>query len=425
MVYVSASPGQRRLLAALTVVLLATGIVALAGFQPAGAGPSAGPIWLPMIVKPQPAPPAGVYKVIGWNDLGMHCLNRDFSNLAVLPPFNTMYAEVILQGTKPQLITTGVQVEYRIEGNTTSANKTNFWEYAQALFGLKAPLPPDTGLTGSKLSGAMNAQPGGFFKIEGIPMVPFSDAQPKVEQAYQIAHFTVRNAVTGQVLAETRPVAPASTEMHCETCHADGMRQGVATGNVETNILTLHDMKEKTTLMASRPVLCAGCHSSNALGTPGAPGVKNLSLAMHGYHSSAFPSPQTMANTCYECHPGRQTKCLRDVMYWDEGLTCIDCHGQLSKLADPLRRPWLDEPKCGSCHDPEFAEQPDTLYRNSKGHGGLFCETCHGSPHAILPSTQANDNIQNIALQGHAGTLTDCKVCHGANVPSGPGPHGK
>ena len=67
---------------------------------------------------------------------------------------------------------------------------------------------------------------------------------------------------------------------------------------------------------------------------------------------------------------------------------------------------------------------PGKRYRDSTGHGGLFCETCHGSPHAILPSSQPNDNIQNIALQGHAGTLEDCKVCHGSQVPSGSGPHG-
>ena len=28
-----------------------------------------------------------------------------------------------------------------------------------------------------------------------------------------------------------------------------------------------------------------------------------------------------------------------------------------------------------------------------------------------------------IALQGHAGALSDCRVCHGV-VPAGPGPHG-
>ena len=33
------------------------------------------------------------------------------------------------------------------------------------------------------------------------------------------------------------------------------------------------------------------------------------------------------------------------------------------------------------------------------------------------------DNRQTLALQGHTGTLTDCRVCHGV-TPAGPGPHG-
>ena len=53
----------------------------------------------------------------------------------------------------------------------------------------------------------------------------------------------------------------------------------------------------------------------------------------------------------------------------------------------------------------------------------MYCAACHGSPHAILPTNQANDNQQNIALQGHAGTLNDCKVCH-TQIPEGAGPHG-
>ena len=67
---------------------------------------------------------------------------------------------------------------------------------------------------------------------------------------------------------------------------------------------------------------------------------------------------------------------------------------------------------------------PNTLYRNSNnGHGGLYCETCHNSTHAVLPSREERDNRQMVALQGHAGTLSDCTVCHGV-TPGGPGPHG-
>ena len=40
----------------------------------------------------------GQYILLGWNDLGMHCYNRDFQDLAVLPPYNTLWAQVIKRG---------------------------------------------------------------------------------------------------------------------------------------------------------------------------------------------------------------------------------------------------------------------------------------------------------------------------------------
>ncbi len=410
----------------------------------------------PVVGTPTPTPtvgpvPPGVYKIIGWNDLGMHCMNESFANLAVLPPFNTLWAQVVRQGPQPTIVTSGVTVEYSILDNTYSAGKTDFWQYAQALFGVN--LPPNVGLTGSTLAGVMHAV-GDHFKVEGIPLTPYRDSAPTTWYPYQLAHLVARDSTTGQVLAQTITVAPVSTEMRCDTCHADGMQGGIGTGSVETNILTLHDQEEGTSLMNHRPVLCANCHGSNALGLPGNPDLPNLSRAMHHRHTPGNapmgtdtsldtgavqalarfargePAPVALAalnpndgtNDCYLCHPGQQTQCLRDVMY-SQGLRCMDCHGGTAQVANPTRRPWIDEPKCGACHGPTYAENSNTLYRNSTGHGGLYCESCHGSPHAILPSTQANDNIQNIALQGHAGTLSDCRVCH-AQTPPGRGPHG-
>ena len=58
--------------------------------------------------------------VISWNDLGMHCYNRDFNDLAVLPPANTLWAQVVRVGNPPQVITTGVTVEYFFADNPAS-----------------------------------------------------------------------------------------------------------------------------------------------------------------------------------------------------------------------------------------------------------------------------------------------------------------
>jgi hypothetical protein len=55
------------------------------------------------------------------------------------------------------------------------------------------------------------------------------------------------------------------------------------------------------------------------------------------------------------------------------------------------------------------------LYRVSTGHGGVFCEGCHGATHAEWPNgnPNANDNIAANQLQGHTGTLIECSTCHG------------
>ncbi len=382
--------------------------------------------FLPAYIKAskKPVPPNEInknYTLIAWNDLGMHCMDPSYEDFSVLPPYNTLMAQVIHRGDLPSIVTEGITVQYRILNNTDSAKKTNFWQYAHLLFDLPTPLTANIGLKGFGLSGQMH-QAEGYFKAEGIPLTEYLDHDLKSPYPYQMAELVATNS-SGQIIASTQTVAPVSTEMHCEYCHGDNGRgnMGIATGVVKQNILTLHDQRNGTTLMKQRPVLCAKCHSSNALGTTGAPNIPNLSLAIHGRHSKAGIDDGTMDGTCYACHPGPQTKCLRDVMF-QAGYNCYDCHGTLAAVANPARRPWLDEPRCTPCHAPEYGENSGTLYRLSKGHQGIFCEACHGSPHAITPTVEANDNVQAIRLQGHAGTINTCTVCH-LTKPTFGGPH--
>ncbi len=74
-----------------------------------------------------------------------------------------------------------------------------------------------------------------------------------------------------------------------------------------------------------------------------------------------------LEQTCYQCHPGTNTKCMRGAMA-DGGMVCQDCHGDLAQVgndftanvsaatpfpagADLTKRvPWANEPGCGSCH---------------------------------------------------------------------------
>jgi hypothetical protein len=349
------------------------------------------------------------YILLAWNDLGMHCANQDFSKIAVLPPYNNLISHVIRKGTEttlPEVVTADILIEYEIPGNTYSIDKTNFWDYEDQLFGVN--LPDNIGLTGAGLAGEMEVW-GNAFTVEGIPITPYTDNNLNDEDPFQLALVTAYSA-GGNLIAETQNVIPVSNEISCVSsgCHSS-----------ENNILMEHD-DEGGFDPNNTPILCASCHASNALGTTGIPEANSLSEVIHDKHKE-------YTNDCYKCHPGQNAQCQRGVMH-AAGMVCQDCHGDVEDVAESIkdgREPWLDEPKCGAiaCHGPQYAEEPGKLYRLSKGHGGLYCSACHGSPHALVPSTQERDNVQNIALQGYSGVLNNCAVCHGY-MPSGPGPHG-
>lgn len=342
---------------------------------------------------------SGAYVVLGYNDLGMHCLNDGFADLCVLPPANTLRATVIRRGIEPEIMTSDLVVNYSIPGNTYSVGKTNFWNYEDKLFGVN--LPPNMGLFGFGMSGIMQPTLAGDYIAQGIPITPLTDI-PAFDP-YQLAQIDVRR--NGTLVAATEAVIPTSWEMRCDTCH-NSVR------SVTMDILMKHDKLNGTNLVNQRPVLCAKCHSDPAIGAPGTPGVKSLSAAMHGFHAKRMRG-QTGDTACYSCHPGPKTQCYRDI-HKSNNLTCNSCHTSMQSLASSTRTPWVDEPRCGSCHhEPGHEyEQPGVLYRDSIGHNGVKCIACHGSPHAITPTTNARDNKQAVALQGHAGKIDTCAVCH-------------
>jgi hypothetical protein len=352
------------------------------------------------------------YVVMGYNDLGMHCMNEDFSELCILPPYNTLHATVLRhEDENPDIITSGVTVRYLLPQNTRSVDKTNFWAHDVELFGVD--LPPDVGLTGHGLSGVMTPTGHGDWEVTGIPVTPVDDDGR--EDPYPLATIIVERQ--GVEVARTQAVVPVSWEISCNLCH------GGAGISVATDILMDHDRLHQTNLVDAKPVLCASCHADPALGAPGQPGVSFLSHAMHGAHASRMGPAQMLESECYACHPGVRTACQRDV-HLANGMTCAACHDGMKEVGDPARTPWVDEPRCADCHDrPGFEfEEPGLLYRQSRGHRGVQCMACHGSPHAITPTITGVDNLQAIRLQGHAGTIDTCTVCHGQQ-PGEPFPH--
>ena len=123
------------------------------------------------------------------------------------------------------------------------------------------------------------------------------------------------------------------------------------------------------------------------------PSNSNVMHSHHGGLGNLFPpmpAPNQLADgtitnqderlavleeTCYQCHPGTTSQCLRGAMF-NGGMLCNDCHGSMEQVGadfsagvsptnpgafvlggnfydpnDPQPRvPWANEPGCGSCH---------------------------------------------------------------------------
>jgi len=353
------------------------------------------------------------YIALAWNDLGMHCLNPTYDKAVILPPYNNVWVQVVKRGNPPEIVTAGITVEYAIRNNTFSYGKRSygqFWDNMPLLFGVD--LPNDFGLNledpaiNNTMSGTMVVK-GDHFQVNGIPVVPVDD--DGTYDPYQVADITVRNSGTNAILVQTSATVPTSDEINCGKCHgADPL----------LDVLVQHDDEEGTNLAANRPVLCAACHGSPVLGQTG-PGSSGhyLSEAIHGFHASTGAA-------CYDCHPGTTAKCSRSLAHTAADGNCVTCHGTLQEVASSIatggRVPWVNEPQCVTCH-PAVAEvnTGSTLFRNASGHHGLSCPACHGSPHAMVPTSVASDNAQAVQYQTTVATIGTCKVCHDSSRGEG------
>ena len=83
------------------------------------------------------------YTLVGWNNLGMHCMDNDFSVFSLLPPYNTIMAQLIDSNGKLVTNSTGITVTYQAIAdptgsiNTTSLGKANFWDHVLVRISVK------------------------------------------------------------------------------------------------------------------------------------------------------------------------------------------------------------------------------------------------------------------------------------------------
>ncbi len=416
------------------------------------------------------------WTVTGWNNLGMHCMDSDFSVFAILPPYNTIQAQVVDASGNLVTSASGVTVTYQAIAdpsgsiNTTSVGKDNFWAYAASLFGLAKPLPPDVGLTGLAMPGMMNKpQPMTFdpannwFIAEGIPITPYDDAGRK--NTYPMMRLVAKDS-GGNVLATTDIVLPISDEMDCKACHASNSGAAARPNagwvndpnpdrDYRLNVLRLHDDSQAgsasyatalsqagysstglydTVTKAGKPILCATCHGSNALAGTGQAGIPPLTQAVHGYHASVMDPVTNMSldsssnrSACYRCHPGSTTKCLRGAMgsaVAADGsmeMQCQNCHGPMHAVGAAGRQGWLDEPTCQSCHTGTAVANNGQIRYTSVFDASGQRRVPVDTTFATTPNTPSAGFSLYRFSQGHGGL--ECAACHGSTHAEYPSSH--
>lgn len=431
------------------------------------------------VLSAGPVAAAG-HSVVGWNNLGMHCMDSDFSVLSLLPPYNTIHAQVM--DPTGRLVddptAAGIVVTYEAIAdaagsiNTTSQGKTNFWVWVQRLFGAAPAV--DHGLAGADMPGPGNVpQPmtwdplARWFVAPGIPITPYDDAGRK--NPYPMMRILARTT-GGVMLAWTDIVLPVSDEMDCSTCHtsaagtpAPAMPAGgwIADADpqraLRLNILAKHDELAAgdpaftaalaalapqgyspaglmATVADGTPILCANCHASEALGTGGQPNVPPLTQAMHGGHAGVTDPLNGLTldsaddrSACYRCHPGSETRCLRGAMgaaVAADGtlaIQCQNCHGGMRTVASPMRTGWLDEPTCQSCHTGTAVQNSGQIRFTSVFDAPDHVREAANARFATTPDTPLPGLSLYRFSTGHGGLA--CEACHGSTHAEFPSTH--
>ncbi len=380
----------------------------------------------------------------------MNSIDSDYSIFALMPPGATIHAQLIDSTGKLVKTDSAVTVTYEAYAatggtpNSTSDTKTNFWTYAQSLFG-SLPIPDPAAMPGID-SRKLTFDPSlNRFTAAGIPVTPIDDAVQK--NPYPLFRLVARDA-NGNVVATSRIVLPVSDEAGCSACHASGSptsAQPLAgwindpdpNRDYRLNILARHDDRNKrnaayadslaaagysadglfATASAGQPVLCVKCHSSNLIAGSGQAGVPALTSSMHSFHaiqtdpdSGATLNDMTTRAACYRCHPGVQTKMQRGVMR--NAVECQGCHGSMSMLGDAARQGWQDLPTCGSCHTGTADSNRGTIHFTNAFDASGALRTPLTQTYATNIDTPAKGQSLVRFSTGHGGLV--CSACHGA-----------
>jgi len=374
------------------------------------------------------------YTLLAWPNKGMH-LHADCKGQFILgKPVGTIQAQLIHRGEIPEHVMDDIIMKYQC---------------------------PDQKISGEMVYDDMTMT----YVAENVRLADI-DIKSKTYNPYPIVTIEARSQQNNQCLARTQIVFAVSSAMACKNCHGgkwknDG-HSGVAKATAH-DILQTHDRMNQTKLMKDlskgKKITCKQCHPSTDKSSNKQ--ILNLSSAMHGFHANYIDDKSEDA--CLNCHASYNgfSLCYRG-LHVEMGLTCVNCHGNLTDHALALlvhekntgkksamrymkylkpdqvdhieniqpRKPWEQEPDCLACHvdfePPEtdsgfnhWTASADTLFRNQTGDAGIRCVACHGPPHVLYPAINIfdapRDNIQVLQYQKKAGPIggnNECSACH-------------
>jgi hypothetical protein len=448
-----------------------------------------GVVLAPLIVSlvGQHSARAASAQILGWNNLGMHCMDSDYSVFSILPPYNTINAQLIVNGA---LVTAsnGYSVTYEAVAdpsgsiNKTSAGKGNWHEFAPKLYGAVAddqglPFPDPYSFwmpgTNNTAQGMLFDSGLKWFYAYGIPITPYDDAGKK--NPYPMMRMVARNG-GGTVIATNEIVLPVSDEMDCRTCHASGTQAAaqpaagwVWSDNPERdfrlNILRLHDEKNfaehhdvyvsalaarpdpvhgvrfnpqglyRSVVADNQPVLCAVCHASEALGAGSYSNIPPLTASVHMKHATVADPDLliTLDNSahraaCYRCHPGSATKCLRGAMggaIAADGTMSMQCQSCHGNMS-----------QVGKANRTGWLEEPNCQQCHTgtatSNNGQIRYNSCFTDTNWTLRvavnqtfATKSNTPAPNISLYRFSAGHggLQCSACHGSTHAEFPATH--
>ncbi|WP_242360073.1 MULTISPECIES: hypothetical protein [Anaeromyxobacter] len=406
------------------------------------------------------------FKILASNDLGMHCACPSFSTFMLLPPYNTLRAQVFQTGAgEPSLLgaSTQYKVTYDVLENTDAAMKAdpyfaNWIQNSPKIFPGFQPVRADgriQGLGGATLSGDMEVKTTPattYFEKAGIPAYPvvtgtatdiMTDPLGGPQRTpYLTGRIQVVEKATGKVMASDDVTVPVAFGGCCN-CHvklagAYG-KPTTPAGSFETmGMLHARDARIDFSKLdpdgdgVGGPIRCSVCHWDPAMGESKAPGFAttypsykilpgatftsadvrtsqySFSDVLHRFHaqSSAVLTSYdaNIAKNCYDCHPGNNVNCYRDTH-----TTKTNASGQ---------QIW-----CTDCHGDLNQRIAQNQMANPWSAQTLpTCAQCHGSSYGEKSPGQSgwlNTGIFGKYLNsaGHHGSKVLCSSCHGS-------PHG-